>query len=266
MKYIALLIMDGGDTADKLDASRYNRHLEFCIHGAGETEDAVLRTIQKMAPPRIFSSHVPYRFIEKQVIKDKVKIIVVMRNPKDALVSMFHFYQMNAAMGTFQGTWDEFFQLFKDRHLWGENFIDFSVAWWKLRHLENVFITSFEDMKRDTAKIIRQVADFLGKQLTDEAVARIVEETSFKKMKDNPKVNRQDLADAGMFDFNKSTFIRKGTVGNWKDYFTAEQEKYVNDLYREKCEPIGLKFHDTLWSERVLLVEILVVILLEELA
>ena len=246
MKYITFLVMDKGSTFEKLDAARYYRHLEFCIYGAGETEDTVLRAISEMAPPRIFSSHFPFRFLEKQVMEDKVKIIVVMRNPKDVLVSAFHFYQMNAAMGHFQGTWNEFFQLFKEKHLWGEDIIDFNIVWWKRRHLDNVFITSYEDMKRDAAGVVRQVAAFLGKALSEEDVARIVEETSFQRMKENPNVNRQDLADAGIFDFKKSTFVRKGQVGNWKDYFTEEQVKYINDIYKEKCEAIGLQFQDTL--------------------
>ena len=65
-------------------------------------------------------------------------------------------------------------------------------------------------------------------------------------MKENPNGNRQDLADAGIFDVKKSTFIRRGEVGNWKEYFTEEQVKYVDDIYKEKSEPIEQRFQDIL--------------------
>ena len=68
-----------------------------------------------------------------------------------------------------------FFNSLRRSTSWGEDVIDFSVVWWKHRHFDNVFITSYKDMKRDVPGVLRQVAAFVGKALTEEEVIRIVE-------------------------------------------------------------------------------------------
>ena len=48
-----------------------------------------------------------------QVSNDLVKTVVVMRNPKDMLVSLFHFYRINKNLGLFDRSWDDFFDFSK---------------------------------------------------------------------------------------------------------------------------------------------------------
>ena len=40
----------------------------------------------------------------------------------------------------------------------------------------------------------------------------------------------------------KGSFIRKGQVGDWKNYFTEEQNKRFDSLYAEKMAGSGLEF------------------------
>ena len=49
-------------------------------------------------------------------------------------------------------------------------------------------------MKADLPAVIRKTAKFLGKSLTDEDVTRLAEHLSFKSMKANKAVNKEDLA------------------------------------------------------------------------
>ena len=39
-----------------------------------------------------------------------------------------------------------------------------------------------------------------------------------------------------------SAFIRKGEVGNWKQYFSDEQSKLFDDMFSEKLGDSGLTF------------------------
>ena len=39
----------------------------------------------------------------------------------------------------------------------------------------------------------------------------------------------------------KGNFIRKGQVGDWKNYFTEEQNKRFDSLYAEKTAGSGLE-------------------------
>ena len=55
----------------------------------------------------------------------------------------------------------------------------------------NLFIT-FEEMKRDLPSVIRQRAEFLDKTLTEEEVERLADHLSFKNMKSNKAVNKEE--------------------------------------------------------------------------
>jgi hypothetical protein len=45
--------------------------------------------------PRTLKTHLPFRFISRWVREDGVKTIVTTRNPKDTIVSLYHFNQQN---------------------------------------------------------------------------------------------------------------------------------------------------------------------------
>ncbi len=51
-----------------------------------------------------------------------------------------------------------------------------------------------------------------------------------------------NLKDLSICKNKVSPFMRSGTVGDWKNYFSAEQSAYVEDKCREFLEPHGLTF------------------------
>ncbi len=84
--------------------------------------------IEAIPSPRIFKSHLSYRWIPK----GQCKYIYVMRNGKDVAVSFFHFYKSHLG---FKGDFSEFFDLFMRGKVqfgsWFEH-----VAGWR-EHLDN---------------------------------------------------------------------------------------------------------------------------------
>ena len=65
---------------------------------------------------------------------------------------------------------------------------------------------------------------------------RIANQISFNAMKKNETVNYSWVN--GM----KGEFIRKGEVGDWKNYFTEEQNNRLDSLYADKMVGSGLEF------------------------
>lgn len=60
--------------------------------------------------PRLFLSHLPYRYLPRQLRNGTGRIVYVQRNPKDLHVSFFNFMKgKEAAMGK-ETSWEEFFE------------------------------------------------------------------------------------------------------------------------------------------------------------
>ena len=49
------------------------------------------------------------------------------------------------------------------------------------------------------------------------------------------------MYDGKFFDFTKGSFIRKGKVGQWKEFFTVAQNEYFDSKYAQKMEDMKLK-------------------------
>jgi hypothetical protein len=75
---------------------------------------------------------------------------------------------------------------------------------------DNVLVLHYEDMQQDLATHIRRLSTFLGRHLSPQAVAAVVDYASFASMSANPFTNRTGNP---MMDFSIARFLRKGVVG-----------------------------------------------------
>ena len=72
---------------------------------------------------------------------------------------------MNASLGKFHGTWDEFYGLFQKNSLAYGDWFDYTNGYWKLRSKSNVFIVKYEEMIEDLQGFVEKLARFLSKEL-----------------------------------------------------------------------------------------------------
>lgn len=88
--------------------------------------------------------------------------------------------------------------------------------------------------------MIGLIADFMGRTLSKEKIEKIAKHCSFDEMKANTMVNREVLPIPDLFDMSQSKFMRKGIIGDWKNYFSTQQNELFDKIYEEKMQGLGL--------------------------
>lgn len=98
-------------------------------------------------------------------------------------------------------------------------------SWWEIKHLPNVLLVHYAQLKRDLPGQIRRIAEFLEISIDERKWDAIVEHCSFNYMKQHA-AETVPLAGA-LWEGGAQTFIYKGTNGRWRDVLPAEEsEKY----------------------------------------
>ncbi|KAK9527620.1 hypothetical protein VZT92_014166 [Zoarces viviparus] len=101
----------------------------------------------------------------------------------------------------------------------------------------NICFVQYENMLKDLRGEVVKLCHFLGKDLTDEAIDHVVETSTFKTMKTNPKANYKDLVETNHY---KKKIMRKGIAGDWKDFFTVAQNEHFDNVFEEKMSNLPL--------------------------
>lgn len=113
-----------------------------------------------------------------------------------------------------------------------------------MRNDPNVLFLKYEDMKRDLPSTIRKCAAFLnnGITLTQADVERMADHLDVQKMQKNPAVNLEPFLGQEELEKKGVKFIRKGQIGDWKNYMTAELSARFDQWIEEKFSGTGLEF------------------------
>lgn len=235
---IVWLLMNNGDVTKARETLQDIRvpFLELDISKTPRFIDIV----DKAESPRIFKTHLGFDFFSEQLAMKKTKVVFGARNIKDTLVSFYHFYRMNDGYGNMTGPFNEFFEIFREKKLVYGDWFDYNLHYWNNRDKFNFFLVKYEDLHKDFYGTVKNLAKFLGKELSDEQFEAIAKHVSFAEMKENKMVNKTIYPS---LQYKISPFMRKGTVGDWKNYLTEEQNEYIDKLYKEKIEGTGLEFN-----------------------
>ncbi|KAK7127354.1 hypothetical protein R3I93_020058 [Phoxinus phoxinus] len=184
----------------------------------------VQEKLSEMPTPRLLGTHLHPDIMPASFFTKKPKILVVFRNPKDTLVSYFHFMNKNPVLPSAE-PWDKFFSDFMAGEVaWGSYF-DHALAWEKHLDDPNVMIVTYEDLKQNLAEGVKKVSEFFKLPLTDEQVASIAGESTFSAMLENSQKSHGNFG---------NVFFRKGEVGDWKNHFSDVQSKQMDELFQAK--------------------------------
>ena len=193
--------------------------------------------VEEMQDPRSFKSHFPYDLMPCGVPHStSCKYIYVARNPKDLCVSLYYHYR--AYKGCLEADWDTHYQNFISGVIYFGDYFDHVLGWWTHKDDENVLFLKYEDMKKNLSSVVRQIAEFIGcSGVTQETIDEIVSRTTFQNMKDDTTAN---------YSWKVPNFLRKGEVGDWKNYFTPEQSQEFDEVYAKRMAGSGLEFEFSL--------------------
>ncbi|MEE6475072.1 hypothetical protein FKM82_010607 [Ascaphus truei] len=158
--------------------------------------------LKQESSPRVLATHLFYDDLPKSFFDKKVKMLLLIRNPKDTAVSLFHFYNNNPVLPPCS-SWDTFFQDFMSGKVCFGSYFDQAVAWNKHIDDEGVMIITFEEMKK---------------------IQLIAKMGTFKSMKE--KSTKSDVECL-------QVIFRKGEVGDWKNYFTEAQNQEMDARFEE---------------------------------
>ncbi|XP_048881087.1 amine sulfotransferase-like [Brienomyrus brachyistius] len=192
------------------------------------------------ASPRIRSSHLPYKLLPRDLTKKRGKVIYVARNPKDVLVSYFHFHNCAVMLET-PKDFNDFFEKFMQGKVFASNWFEHIKSWYLHRHeMDHLYVT-YEEMIQDLRAVVERICCFLGKDLSSSEMDNVVMHSTFENMSNNSSVNYKRLPET-LLNHQKGAFMRKGTVGNWKKHFTVAQSERFDLMFQEEMKNVPLSF------------------------
>lgn len=221
---------NGTETVDTIDRIPF---LEYNIHKMD---------YHKKPSPRIFSTHLPYYLAPKGLKNKKAKIIYIYRNPKDVLTSFFHFTNLLVTYEAVDSI-EHFMEKFLNGNVVGSLWFDHIIGWYEHRYDFNIMFMMYEEIKKDLRSSVLKISSFLEKELNEEDVETIVKQSTFQNMKIDPRANYNKIItyEIGKRTYD-SSFLRKGTIGDWKNHFTVEQNERFDRIFQKKMKNFPLKF------------------------
>ncbi|XP_010945417.2 sulfotransferase 2B1 [Camelus dromedarius] len=182
--------------------------------------------------PRLMSSHLPIQLFTKDFFNSKAKVIYMGRNPRDVVVSLYHYSKIARQLKD-PGTPDQFLQNFLKGEVQFGSWFNHIKGWIRMQGKENFLFITYEELQQDLHSSVQRICQFLGRPLGEEALESVVAHSAFNAMKANTMSNFT-LLPPSLLDQSHGAFLRKGVCGDWKNHFTVVQSEAFDRVYREQ--------------------------------
>lgn len=188
------------------------------------------------AGKRVIKTHLPFESVPQS---DDARYIGLVRDPKDACVSAYHFMRsmvFGPAMPSV-ATWVE---LFIRPDFAPVSWAAHLQSYWRVRDRPNVLFLTYEEMKRDPASVIRKIAAFMAVDLAAAELAEVERRSSFAHMKQmEHKFNPGQVVPWGRAG---GYMLRRGEKGSSAELLSPKQRKKIDDACRAQLAALGSDF------------------------
>ncbi|XP_072144889.1 sulfotransferase ssu-1-like [Dermacentor andersoni] len=124
------------------------------------------------------------------------------------------------------GTFDEYFEIFLDGRTDFGSYYESLRSWYSKRNEPNVLFLTYEGMHADVSGSVLKITRFVDAGIADE-LAR--DEDKMRTVLENSSVSSMKKEFA-------LQFVRKGTVGDWRNYFSPEQSRRLEERFLREME------------------------------
>ncbi|XP_033739099.1 sulfotransferase 4A1-like [Pecten maximus] len=201
--------------------------------------------LDNVKSPRLFATHLTYPFIPKAAKEGQIKLIYVLRNPKDVVCS-FYTYLSQLRNSSYIGNFDGFLKAFLT-----EEIISCGGSWfthtreWNSAICENpdlkILILRYECLKKNLYPNLVKIANFLEVNHDETFLRKVEHAVSFENLKKEHATKAgENKVYEHRADKGRLPVYNKGIVGNWKNVFTVTQNEAFDVVYKEKMCDMGV--------------------------
>ena len=165
----------------------------------------------------------------------KGKVIFLYRDPRDVLVSSYHHMKYRNGIAGLEGK-----DLINHKIVGLKKiikFMNFMLRYVKDR--EDCMLVSYEDMKIDARAVLSDVCNFVKMKADQTTVSEAVSACEFNVMQ--KKEQKGEYKNPRLSPVNKNNVhsfkVRKGKVGGYSEFFSAEEIDLLNRIMKENIDP-----------------------------
>jgi hypothetical protein len=170
------------------------------------------------------------------------KVIYIVRDPRDVAVSNYH-WELKLRSVKEGYPIEEFVPRWMTPDFWPRigSWGDHVGSWLATRQgKEGFLLLRYEDLKEDSERELKRVAEFLGIHASAERVKRAVELSSAENMR---KIERKESGKwvATTLTRQDKPFVRNATSGGWKSVLPEKTVAYIETHWGHLMKDLGYK-------------------------
>lgn len=177
----------------------------------------------ELPSPRILRSHSLYN-------TSFPRVVYLMRDGRDALISYYHHFRK---FNGFEGTLKDF--ICSDAR--GVEWCEHVDSWiYHTPPLSDLCIIKYEDLLSNTVREILKVVQFVGLDYEENRIYEAVEKSNFGRMREIERKDGLGYVEVGRREIY---FVRKGTIGEWREALGPNEKEIVKEIYGDALIKTG---------------------------